>query len=353
MGTARHRLPAQSSAPSKKLLDEMLAECLQSSGELIELPVKVPDSLELLRLTVELEPGGVRAVWTLYAGEGESSRSLWKYAIRDTDMIAEVLSLSMSAKTLAEPAQLPPAAEPTAKVTSGQQDSVPTGELVSSTAALHEPYSQTDMPNILLGHILVDSGLIPEPVLDAALSLQEMVRQNSLSAAEATDALRKVYSRGADLQEVISEIKRKRGGELSPNAVDLLRQAGFINEQDIAKAKHVVELLRKAGFDSPKANDNAQTLLDLLRLSGLIRDEDIRQAATSASNRPTDICKALLSADKVELLSFEVAARFVKHVRLGTFKQEQAVIALHYSQRCRTGFEETVHSLGWQVPLEN
>lgn len=367
----RVRLPVQTSTAPKKVLDEMLSEVLKNPARLMELPFEIPGSAEPLRLTVEMELGGERPIWNFYAGEGANTRTLWTYALRDTDMISEVLSLSVSSPA-------PASSQPAAAASTGWPDSIrsqaapppvkespPAGqpaaaysqakpvEQVSASIAEPKPFLETNQPNIMLGHILVDSGLIPEPVLDAALSLQEMVRQGGLTPDEATDALRKLHSKGVDLQDVVAEVRRKRHEKPPADAVDLLRKSGLVSEQDIIKAKLVVEQLRKAGLDSAQGGDIAKVLLDLLRLAGFVSDDDIRRASTAGSNRPPDICKALLSSGTIDALSFEVASRFVKHVRHGTFKQEQAVIALHYSQRMRTGFEETVHSMGWKVPIES
>jgi len=373
----RLRFPVQTAAPPKKVLDEMLAECLRDKNRLIELPIEIPRFPEPFRLTVEIELNGERAIWNLYAGEGAANRTLWTYALRDTDMIAEVLSLSVTTP--------PPPAGDTPLQSSGPpadsaftsggwpdaiksqpapapaQESAPprqqapaaTQGKVKESAAAPQPYPDQNQPNIMLGHILVDSGLIPEPILDAALSLQEMVRQSTLTPDEATDALRKMHARGADLQEVVAEIKKRRQEKPPADAVDLLRQSGLVSDQDIVKARQVMEQLRKAGLDSAQSNENGQILLDLLRLAGFISDEDIRRAATHSSNRPPDILKTLLSSGSIDSLSFEVASRFVKHVRLGNFRQDQAVIALHYSQRMRTNFQDTVHSMGWTVPAES
>lgn len=371
----RHRMPTQADIPAKRAVDLMLAECQNSPGLLVELPIELAGAAEPFCLTVELEPTGNRPVWTLYVGAGSQSRSVWTYMIKDTDMISEVLSLSLdSGAPPMPPAEGAPAAQPVPASTRSEQagldrswdtpgdasasfvagiDLSPGRSAYQSPAESAPAAGSGDGPNILLGHILVDSGMIPEPVLDAALTLQEMVRQKTLTPDEATEALRKVHSRGSDLRDVVAEIKHERQQKPPADAMQLLREAGLVSEQDILKARQVVEQLRKAGLDSPHAIDNAKTLLDLLRLAGFISDEDIRRAATTITSRPTDICKALLNAGTIDSLAFDVASRFVKHVRLGTFKQEQAIIALHYSQRCRTDFEETVHSLGWQVPIES
>src|SRR5579875_1012801 len=346
--STRHRLPAATSAPPRRLLDEMLSDAQRSPGRLIELPLDIQGAAEPFSLTVEIEPAAERPVWTLYAGEGASSRVLWTYVLRDTDMICEVLSLSVGAAGGSPP---PP---PPVETEWREPEAAPPPARDARPAAPPEPPPAVEPPpaarqagrpqqgqspaageqNVLLGHILVD----------AALSLQEMVREGALAPEEATEALRKVNTRKAPLEVIVEEIKGKRKPPEPHDAVDLLRQAGFVSEDDILKARSVVEQLRRAGLDSAQGGDLARELLDLLKLAGFVSDDDIQRASRASSNRPVDVCKALLSSNTIESLTFEVASRFVKHVRRGSFKQEQAVIALHYSQRCRTGFEETVHS---------
>ncbi len=330
----RLRMTVQRSIPERKLIDDMLLEVQRSADKLVELPIEMSGSAELFMLTAEREMGGDRPIWVLYSGQGATRTEHWSYTLSDTDMIYEILSLS-----LATP---PPAAATGEAAKFDGQDG-----LMDPL-----PFLEKNQPNILLGHILVDSGIIPEPVLDAALSLQELAKSGELDADEATETLRVMHAQGLDLMDAVASIKSKRQKKAPPDAVDILQKAGFVNEQDISKARTVVDQLRKAGLDTAQGAETAKALIDLLKLSGLIADEDIKRSAVAASNHPLDICKALLSSGAIDSLTLEVASRFVKHVRGGQFKQEQAVIALHYSQRCRTGFEETVHAMGWQIPVE-
>jgi hypothetical protein len=445
--THRLRLPVRTEAPPKKVLDEMMSECQRNPSRLIELPVEIPGFAEGFRLTVERELGGSRPIWNLYAGEGATNRTLWTYTLTDTDMICEVLSLSVSSPPPPTP-DVPltaPSAPPQPEITAGawpaeianSEPSVwkqgappsvkptpppaaaPAEKLGAAKEEIKPIYSETVPlmdkagPNILLGQIMVDSGLLPEPVLDAALSLQEMVRQGNLTSDDATDALRRMHKHGISLQDAIDAVKQKKQDKSPADVVELLRKSGIVSDDDISKARNVVEQMRKAdlqddrgrekdktaepirkaslegdkapekdkivepvrksgheddkgaekgkiaeqirkaGLEGDKGAENGKILLDLLRLAGFITDEDIKRASTAGSSRPSDVCKSLLSSGAIDALLFEVASRFVKHVRLSTFKQEQAIIALHYSQRMRTNFEDTVHSLGWKVPIEN
>lgn len=381
---SRERLTVQTAAPPRDLIYDMWWRAQRAPGRLIELPFDVP-GCQPMTLTVETNVDGERPQWTCYAGDGV----LWSYVLSDTEMIWEIITLSITpsessiadaSKPLptrpASPTKLsdPPAAAPAAASGSSaapspaaakernpsQSSAAPAkqAEKPKEKSKSVEPvsYVQQGVPNLMLGRILVESGLIPKDVLEAALNLQDLVRKSGLTPIEATDVLRKVQTQGKKVEQVIAELKGQEYVEPEPpksDAVDLLKQAGFVSEQDIIKAKHVIVQLRKAGLDSPQGAETAKALLDLLRLAGFITDEDIRRASASSSNNPTEICKSLLSSGTIDALSFEVASRFVKHVRRSTFKQEQAIIALHYSQRSRTGFEETVHALGWKVPIES
>jgi hypothetical protein len=332
----RHRMTVQHATPERKLIEEMLTEVQRSADRLIELPIEIPGFPEPFMLTAEREMGGDRPIWTLLSGQGAGRTEHWSYTFSDTDMIHEILSLSLST---------PPAATGSGVEAKSMVD-------VKDSLLDPLPFLEKNQPNILLGHILVDSGIIPEPVLDAALNLQELARSGELDGDEATETLRTMHVHGVDLQEAVASIKSKRQKKATPDAVDLLQKAGYVNEQDISKAKTVVEQLRKAGLDTAQGAELAKSLIDLLKISGLIGDQDLKRSAVAAADYPLDMCKALLSSGAVDSLTFEVASRFIKHVRRGQFKQEQAIIALHYCQRCRTGFEETVHAMGWQVPSE-
>ncbi len=372
----RERLTVQTAAPPQDLIYDMWWRAQRAPGRLIELPFDVP-GCQTMTLTVETNIDGERPQWTFYSGDGV----LWSYVLSDTEMIWEILTLSITPAGGQSSSREPSAPLPTKPITPAKVSATPAAAPAKeSRSSAPEPaaapptkpaaakpkesgknvspvsYIQQGVPNLMLGRILVDSGLIPKDVLEAALNLQELVRKSGLTPVEATDVLRKVQTQGKKIEQVIAELKGQEYSVPEPpksDAVDLLKQAGFVSEQDIIKAKHVAVQLQKAGLDSPKGAETAKSLLELLRLAGFITDDDIRKASASSSNNPTEICKALLSSGAIDALSFEVASRFVKHVRRQTFKQEQAIIALHYSQRSRTGFEETVHALGWKVPIES
>jgi len=194
----------------------------------------------------------------------------------------------------------------------------PEPEPAAPAAAEDQGYFQTltpidyqmlkQQPNILLGHLLTESGLLLEPTLDAALKLQEMVRNDSLTPAQAIEALRKAQARGIAVSEAAAGVQaQSRPPSDARMAIDLLKQAGLITEEEILS---VMKITRGKG----------------------------------------DLDKVLVAAKKVDAVTMEAAQQCWPLIRDGRMKPEQAIIALHFCNRSRVGFAEAIRELGWELP---
>lgn len=163
-----------------------------------------------------------------------------------------------------------------------------------------------EKPNLLLGHLLVESGAIPVGLLDAALKLQEMVRTESLTPSQSIDAMRRAYHRtAADEKAVhIADASDSSEGKL---VSELLYEAGIVSREDIEAA---TKLKVKRGGE-----------LDILRSSG-----------------------------KVDKLLQESAFSCLKLMLGGRIRHEQAIIALNYCYRSRVELREAFVDLGWSFP---
>jgi hypothetical protein len=163
-----------------------------------------------------------------------------------------------------------------------------------------------EKPNLLLGHLLVASGAIPEGLLDAALKLQEMVRTESLTPNQSIDAMRRAYHRTAADEKTVhtGDASDSSEGKL---VSELLYEAGIVSRQDIEAA---TKLKVKRGGE-----------LEILRSSG-----------------------------KVDKLLQESAFSCLKLMLGGRIRHEQAIIALNYCYRSRVELREAFIDLGWNYP---
>lgn len=163
-----------------------------------------------------------------------------------------------------------------------------------------------EKPNLLLGHLLVESGAIPVGLLDAALKLQEMVRTESLTPSQSIDAMRRAYHRTAADEKAVHTADASDSSE-GKLVSELLYEAGIVSREDIEAA---TKLKVKRGGE-----------LDILRSSG-----------------------------KVDKLLQESAFSCLKLMLGGRIRHEQAVIALNYCYRSRVELREAFVDLGWSFP---
>lgn len=98
----------------------------------------------------------------------------------------------------------------------------------------------------MLGNMFVEAGILPEPALEAALKLQELVRHGQLSDAAAVEALKYAASHEGHLEESLEKkywaIKSQpRNGPAKAQFVpiDLIKEAGIVSEQDVQAAQNV------------------------------------------------------------------------------------------------------------------
>ena len=198
--------------------------------------------------------------------------------------------------------QLPPQPVPQAQPIQQAQTADP-----SSTFGHGMPLDLIDKrsSNIMLGELLVEAGIIPDPYIDSALKLQELFTRGILSREETIDALRKAMENQGVLDDKFATLARRTNDprEIAKRVLELIRQAGLITEQDIETASKV---RAKHGGDV-----------------GLI----------------------LVSAGKIEKLTIDSAKVCLPYIETGRIKKEQAIMALHYCQRTRTSLEAAFKEL--------
>lgn len=184
-------------------------------------------------------------------------------------------------------------------------------------------------PNLLLGHLFVEAGMIPQPCLDAALKCQELVRKGKLTNEQAIRALR----RAAELGGVLDE--------------DVLAWA---RDPDAARARSSA---RVPPPQSPTAREKDNTvmlkILELLKQAGLVSEADLETAKKVRSKHGGDLGQILVAAGKIGQKTLEGACQCQEYVTNGRMRIDKAIMALHYCERMRTGLKDALQELGIEV----
>lgn len=281
----RQRLASREQVPSVHDISDVRAEAQRAPGCSIELPWTTGE--ETFVLTASCDGTGKDPLWTLYQGEGANSQVVWTNVESDIELIYDVACMATSQ---AKPK--PSAAAPTAELKA------------------HIPWDMSlleKQPNILLGHLLVESGLISGPNLEQALKLQEAVRDGKLNGADVIEAMRKTFPEvKGSTQAGKTPAPGKPGPKQTQRVVDLLKQAGLISEQDIQIA--VLAWLQSEG----------------------------------------NLGQILISTGKLDNHTFDAAATCVPLIEQDLMKPEQAVMTLNYCSRMRVSFDEALAEMGWE-----
>lgn len=228
--------------------------------------------------------------------------------------------------------------------------------------------------NILLGHFLVESGLMPERTLLAALRLQELVRRGFLSSSQAAEAVRRSHQRGGagdpDWEKLKADMTKLEINAAGPPLGQILVEAGLISSIVLKAALKLQEVVRSGAMSkedackalygeyfgtrsegtSEDAEDDSPQATRVIRLlikAGIINDQDVIRAKNIRQKHGGKVSKILIATGKIEPKTFEAAAECDALLSADKIKVEKAMIALHYCQRSRVSFKEAVKELGW------
>jgi hypothetical protein len=230
----------------------------------------------------------------------------------------------------------------------------------------------TKRPNVLLGDFLVETGLIPQPTLDAALQLQEMVRNGALSTTQAAEAVRRAHNRGGEVEQFTPSAPPADSTGAKVNAPplgEILVEAGLIRLNILKAALNLQEVVRtgalskeeaveafiqehfgKAGKQGTGESSHDQNILELVIKAKLIQRSDLDAAIAVKKKHGGDVSKILEAAGKVDKITYEAAGKCQTLLEEKRIKIEQAIIALHYCQRSRVSFDDAIVELGWEKP---
>jgi hypothetical protein len=217
-------------------------------------------------------------------------------------------------------------------------------------------------PNILLGHFLVEAGLVPEPTLDAALRVQELVKTGAFTNSQAAEAVRRAHQRGGLDPAVENQKPNKKNADLKligPPLGQILVEAGLITVSVLKESLRLQDLIRtgkmsqedacktlsdehvavearedKADEDSPRIN----RVIRLLVNTGILSNQDLVAARNTRHKNGGKISKILLSSNKIDQKIFEAAEECEVFFTEEKIDLEQATKALKECQKRKVKF---------------
>lgn len=149
--------------------------------------------------------------------------------------------------------------------------------------------------------ILLKSGQISEAAYKTVAQLRELLEAKTIQPLVAQEILRKVVSRNITVERALAEMGLMRcDGSVHIRLGEILMLAGFVQETDLEEALKL-------------ATWNDTLLGKMLTVCGYVSSEVVINALQ---------CQFL--------------------IREGLIKVEQAVIALHYCERCRTTIDDAI-----------
>lgn len=201
-------------------------------------------------------------------------------------------------------------------------------------------------PNLLIGSMLKEAGLISEPTLEAALKLQDLVRDERMSPERAPHVLKRLHAMGGNIDQYLTP----EDTSLEPPSLtgDPMR----VRKAEPAKQKPAQPsgAASSGGDGGAGAKRNLKPAFDLLQTAGILSAEDIKVALEVRKKHGGDLVGILEAASKVSRKTVDAAFVCLPLIREGLLKVEQCIIALNYCSRMRVGFDEALDEMGWQNP---
>jgi len=239
-----------------------------------------------------------------------------------------------------------------------------------------EPQPQTAKVELglKLGQFLVEAGLVPQPTVDAALQLQDLVRSGKLPTQKAAEAVRRAHIRGGEVDPALTASRDVQTYAVQGNAPPLgqiLVEAAILRGPVLRSVLQLQQKVRAGSITQEEAFDvlykevfgvgekkpakqadftdkESEDALILLKVAGLLSDFDIESARKVSQKHNSNVLKILKTSGKLDEFTVEASVKLAKLVDDNKFKPDQAVIALHFCQRSRVSLEDALKELGWQ-----
>lgn len=189
--------------------------------------------------------------------------------------------------------------------------STPLGYILVQAGLLDQNQLMTCMELALtnekpIGEVFIEEKLLSRSLLKAAIRVQEMVDNGTLTGTLASQALRQIFSEGCSVVKAVAHACVPR-----------------------VEAKH------------------ALLMQEMLTLSGLADPKDLVQLLGSGSGASSDIEKELLLSGVVNESMLYALLRGVYLIENRFLVQEDAIMALHHCQRSNVSMDEALRELGW------
>lgn len=209
--------------------------------------------------------------------------------------------------------------------------------------------------NVLIGTLLVEAGLVTMPTLEAALKIQELVRDEKMDQDQAFDALKRLHSMGASIDDYLSPTDFKSGKKAGTpgTGAPAKPRPPATGGAGGAPSSSAPSSGGKGTPLSPEKQREMHGAFDLLQKGGLLQEADIKSASQVRAKHGGDLVQILKSAGKLELKTYDAAVICVKLIQAGKMKVEQCIIALNYCGRSRVGFDEAMEELNWPNPRKS
>ncbi len=163
-----------------------------------------------------------------------------------------------------------------------------------------------------IGQVLVCQGLIKADHLDAALKLQDLIREHKLEPLETIDILREFADKGGKLEDVL-----------------------------VRSGKYTAEPLTK----DLSASD--ARLLETAHGIGFIKESELALICKAIKEDGNTAEDCLLKLSRMDAKKIETALRCRELVDSGVLSIEQAIFAVHIWLWSGGDFDEVLQSVGW------
>jgi hypothetical protein len=217
----------------------------------------------------------------------------------------------------------------------------------------------THNANILLGELIFEAGLITEPTLEAALKIQEFVREERMSPAQACEILKKHHDLGASIDNYLSpaDFDIESGNTKAPKKPSSTKASGSSTGKPASTAGSSAGAAKASTKSAsqpelPRAEKIKLQLaaFDLLQKAGLLKNDDLQTAHAVYKKHGGDIVQMLTAAGKMDATTYKAAEVCIPLIHDNKMKVEQCIIALNYCQRSRVDFDSALDELGWENP---
>jgi len=232
-------------------------------------------------------------------------------------------------------------------------------EQTGGRSALVDYSLLTHHANILLGELIFEAGLITEPTLEAALKIQEFVREERMSPAQACEILKKHHDLGASIDNYLSpeDFDIESGNTKAPKKPSSTKASGSSTGKPASAAGSSAGAAKASTKSAsqpelPRAEKIKLQLaaFDLLQKAGLLKNDDLQTAHAVYKKHGGDIVQMLTAAGKMDATTYKAAEVCIPLIHDNKMKVEQCIIALNYCQRSRVDFDSALDELGWENP---